>query len=62
MIWICKKDKEFRVRPRGTIEQRKEWFKNGKKYIGKMLTVIYQELSEQNVPRFPVGKAIREDY
>jgi len=62
VIWICKKDKEFRVRPRGTMEQRKEWFKNGKKYIGKMLTVIYQELSEQNVPRFPVGKAIREDY
>jgi len=62
VIWVCKATKEFRVRPRGTIEQRKEWFKNGQKYIGKMLTVIYQELSEQNIPRFPVGKAIREDY
>ena len=64
VIWVCKtKDnKEFSVRPRGTQEQRREWFKKGDKYIGKMLTVIYQELSEANVPRFPVGKAIRDEY
>lgn len=64
VIWVCKtKDnKEFSVRPRGTQEQRKEWFKDGGKYIGKILTVIYQELSETNTPRFPVGKAIRDDY
>jgi DNA ligase-1 len=64
VIWVCKtKDsKEFSVRPRGTQEQRREWFQKGDKYIGKMLTVIYQELSELNVPRFPVGKAIRDEY
>ena len=64
VIWICqtKENKLFSVRPRGTIESRKELFKEGKKYIGKNLTVIYQELSEMNIPRFPVGKAIREDY
>jgi DNA ligase 1 len=64
VIWICntKEGKEFRVRPRGTMEQRKVWFQQGKSFIGKMLTVIYQELSEQNVPRFPVGKAIRDGY
>jgi ATP-dependent DNA ligase len=64
VIWVCRipDGKEFRVRPRGTMEQRREWFTNGKQYIGKLLTVIYQELSEQEVPRFPVGKAVRDGY
>ena len=42
--------------------QRREWFQNGAAYVNKKLTVIFQELSEQGIPRFPVGKAIREDY
>ena len=37
-----------------------EQFRNGDKYIGRMLTVIYQELTDANVPRFPVGKSIRD--
>ena len=35
------------------------FFKN---YIGKMLTVIFQEYSGIGVPRFPVGKCIREGF
>jgi DNA ligase-1 len=67
IIWICKayKDKKestFCVRPKGNIEMRKELYKNGESYIGKKLTVIYQELSEMGIPRFPVGKCIREDF
>ena len=63
VIWICEKEgKEFRVRPRGTMEQRKEWFVHGSSYVGKELTVIFQECSEQGIPRFPVGKAIRDGY
>jgi len=64
VIWTCqnKEGKEFSVRPRGTMENRQEWFRNGDSYIGKMLTVIYQELSEYGVPRFPVGKSIREGF
>lgn len=64
VIWICKtnENRDFCVRPRGTQEMRKYWFKNGLKYIGKKLTVIYQELSELNIPRFPVGKHIRDEY
>jgi ATP-dependent DNA ligase len=62
VIWKCKtKDgKEFDVRPIGSIQERSELFKNGKQCIGKMLTVTYQELSEFGVPRFPVGKTIRD--
>ena len=64
VIWICKNEdgREFHVRPKGSIDFRKELYKNGKQYIGKKLTVIYQELSELNIPRFPVGKAIRDNY
>lgn len=64
VIWMCKTKDErvFSVRPKGTMELRRELFANGEKYIGKQLTVIYQELSELNVPRFPVGKAIRDGY
>ena len=64
VVWVCRtaEEREFSVRPRGTQEQRRQWFQDGHKYKGKLLTVIYQELSELNVPRFPVGKAIRDGY
>jgi DNA ligase-1 len=62
VIWMCKikNNKEFAVRPKGTLEERREMFKNGEKCIGKMLTVKYQELSDKGIPRFPVGLRIRE--
>ena len=64
VIWECEtpEGRRFGVRPRGTQEMRREWFNHGASYVGKQLTVIYQELSEMGVPRFPVGKAIREGY
>ena len=64
VIWNCitSDGKEFSVRPRGTMQMRRDWFTNGDKYIGKKLTVIYQELTEEGKPRFPVGKAIRDGY
>lgn len=61
VIWICSAgDNIFRVRPKGTISERTEYFKNGNKYIGKMLTVRFQEYSEDGIPRFPVGLRFRE--
>jgi ATP-dependent DNA ligase len=64
VIWVCetKEGKEFTVRPRGTMESRRKLFETGQKYVGKMLTVIYQELTEEGKPRCPVGKDIRENY
>ena len=64
VIWVCKtsEGREFSVRPRGTNEMRQNWFINANSCIGKKLTIIYQELSELNIPRFPVGKVIREDF
>jgi DNA ligase-1 len=61
VIWECQTPdgQTFRVRPRGTQEDRKVLFQNGSDYIGQQLTVRYQELTDDGVPRFPVGIAIR---
>ena len=40
-------------------EQRKEIWDNQDKYLGKLVTFKYQELSSYNVPRFPVFKWVR---
>lgn len=64
VIWVCETadGKEFTARPRGTMEQRREWFNDGESYIGKNLTVVYQELTEDGKPRFPVAKCVREGF
>ena len=62
VIWECSTSdgQTFRVRPRGTQEDRKVLFENGSNYVGQQLTVRYQELTDDGVPRFPVGIAIRD--
>ena len=62
VIWECKtlEGLTFRARPRGTREARTEQYQNGNDYIGKQLTVRYQELTDDGVPRFPVGITIRD--
>lgn len=64
VIWDCitNDGKLFAVRPKGTFESRKKIFQEGNNYIGKLLTVIFQEYSTDGVPRFPVGKGIRDIY
>ncbi len=62
VIWICRTEdgQEFACRPRGTREERMELFENADDYIGKGLSVRYQELTDDGVPRFPVGIGIRD--
>jgi ATP-dependent DNA ligase len=62
VIWGCltKDNKGFAVRPKGTHAERKELFKHGHDYVGKQLTVRYQELTDDGKPRFPVGISIRD--
>lgn len=61
VIWECETEKgqRFTCRPRGTREDREDYFINGDKYVGQMLTVRYQELTNDGLPRFGVGIAIR---
>ena len=62
VMWRCKtKDgKVFGCRPEGTHEERAALLSRGASFVGKMLTVRFQELTEDGVPRFPVGVAFRD--
>lgn len=65
IIWECVTNDDqhnaFSVRPKGTFASRKELYLRGGDFIHKKLTVIFQEYDAYGIPRFPVGKAIRED-
>jgi DNA ligase 1 len=50
---------KFNAPPKVTYKRRTELWGLRKEYLGKYLTVQYQELSSQDVPRFPVAKAVR---
>jgi DNA ligase-1 len=61
VIWLCSAPAgQFAVRPRGTHQERQAAFAAGAAAIGKKLTVRYQELTNDGIPRFPVGIAIRD--
>jgi ATP-dependent DNA ligase len=59
---ITENGSHFTVRPRGTIENRKLMYEiKPEAYIGKQLTVRYQERdATTTIPRFPVGISVRE--
>lgn len=62
VIWVCetKQGKEFKTRPEGTYAERKKLYKNADKYVGKYLTVKYFEMTDDGIPRFPIGIAVRD--
>lgn len=61
-IFVCriKGGLEFSVRCKGADSVRQEQWTNRKKYMGKELTVRYQTLSDDGIPIFPVGIAVRD--
>ena len=63
VIWDCvtAEGHPFSAKPRGTQEQRRQWFAEADQHVGKLLTVIFQEFSTDGSPRFPIGKALRGD-
>lgn len=63
-IVVCQNDlttATFRVVPKMTMEQRKEIYDNRKNYVGRKFTVKYFDRTEDQIPRFPVGLAFRDD-
>lgn len=50
----------FKVRPRGSHDYRRDLMAKLPELLGKQLTVRFQERSEDGVPIFPVGIAIRD--
>ena len=63
-VFVCQaegKIETFKVALKGTHEARQELLKNKEKYIGKMLTVQFQEMTAYGIPRFPVGLRVRDN-
>ena len=62
VVWVCKtaSGHEFTVKPEGTIKERERYYSQRDQYIGKQLTVRFQNLTALSVPRFPVGVTIRD--
>lgn len=50
----------FNCMPEGSMDYRRDLYKNRLNHIGRYLTIRYQELSKDKVPLFPVGVDIRD--
>lgn len=72
-VWVCHDPeiidgktgdvKTFKVTPMNLSEkERRRIWRKRDTYIGKQLTVKYQELTKDRIPRFPKGVSIRDDY
>jgi hypothetical protein len=59
---VCKTgdEREFTVKPEGTIKERERYYREREEHMGKQLTVRFQNLTALGVPRFPVGVTIRD--
>lgn len=59
--WTCKTENNliFNCKPMGKREDKLDFYENKENYIGKMLTVRYQEIID-GIPRFCRGVAIRD--
>jgi ATP-dependent DNA ligase len=60
--FVCetKYHKTFKCRLKATYERRRELFNNPEQWQGWKLTVLYQDLTLDGIPRFPIGKALRK--
>ncbi len=57
---ITKEGKEFEARPKGSRQQRKEWFQNLQELVGKKAIIRFQQKTNEGIPRFPVLIEIRD--
>jgi DNA ligase-1 len=53
--------KEFRVKMEGALEDLRKYADDPSLAVGRQLTVRFQNLSQDGIPRFPVGVRFRED-
>jgi DNA ligase-1 len=62
-VFVCRTDSgdRFRVKMKGTLDSLRQYVDNPDLAMGRMLTVQYQNLTADGVPRFPVGLRLRVD-
>lgn len=50
----------FSVRMKGSFERRREWLLHPERVLNRPVTYKYQELTDDGIPRFPVGIDVRD--
>ena len=62
VIWTCEVPDvgTFDVVPKGTLEMKQKWYKEANDIVGKDLTVRFQAYTDDGLPQFPVGIALRD--
>jgi DNA ligase 1 len=63
-VFQCRNDINsltFWCMPKGTIDQREEYARNARSYVGRKLTVRFFDRTEDGLPRFPVGVVFRDE-
>lgn len=62
-IFVCQTvdGKRFRAKMKGKLEELAKYLKDESLWRGKQLTVQYQNLTDDGIPRFPIGLRIRGD-
>lgn len=58
---VTPEGKPFRVKMKGSLDSLAHYLDHKDDYIGRELTVKFQNLSADGIPRFPIGERIRED-
>lgn len=58
-VCVTKEGNTFEVTPKGSMEQKREYFQNKDEYIGKLLVVKYLGWTDDGIPKIAVGKGIR---
>ncbi len=70
VVWECETNEEvngkrnvFSVKPQGTMEERAYLLEHANEYIGKMLTVKFQDFTDDvnGIPRFPTAVDFRDE-
>lgn len=62
-IFICETEAgdTFRVKMKGALDSLRQYVEDPTLAVGKHLTVQYQNLTADGIPRFPIGLRLRED-
>lgn len=62
-IFVCETTtgESFRCKMAGSLDVLSDIFASAGEFVGQLLTVKFQGLTEAGVPRFPIGMRLRQD-
>lgn len=62
-VWQCQTPdgRLFKATPMGTLPYKRDLWAHRNEYIGRQLTVKFQDYTKDGIPRFPIAKAFRDD-